>query len=62
MRRPIVAMLGTYAIGLALRESVRTLLGGQFYSVTAPLVGSFVVRRGLHFQVAHRSDPDHRRW
>ena len=38
---PIVAMLGTYAIGLALRESVRTLLGGQFYSVTAPLVGSF---------------------
>jgi branched-chain amino acid transport system permease protein len=38
---PIVAMLGTYAIGLALRESVRSLLGGQFYSVTAPLVGSF---------------------
>ena len=34
-------MLGTYAIGLALRESVRSLLGGQFYSVTAPLVGSF---------------------
>jgi branched-chain amino acid transport system permease protein len=38
---PIVAMLGTYAIGLALRESVRSLLAGQFYSVTAPLVGSF---------------------
>ena len=38
---PIVAMLGTYAIGLALRESVRSLLSGQFYSVTAPLVGSF---------------------
>lgn len=38
---PVVAMLGTYAIGLALRESVRSLLGGQFYSVTAPLVGSF---------------------
>ena len=38
---PIVAMLGTYAIGLALRETVRSLLSGQFYSVTAPLVGSF---------------------
>ena len=38
---PIVAMLGTYAIGLALREIVRSLLSGQFYSVTAPLVGSF---------------------
>ena len=38
---PIVAMLGTYAIGLALREAVRSLLSGQFYSVTAPLVGSF---------------------
>lgn len=40
---PVVAMLGTYAIGLALRESVRSLLGGQFYSVTAPLVGSFAL-------------------
>jgi len=38
---PIVAMLGTYAIGLALRETVRSLLSGQFYSVIAPLVGSF---------------------
>jgi branched-chain amino acid transport system permease protein len=38
---PIVAMLGTYAIGLVLREGVRSLLSGQFYSVTAPLVGSF---------------------
>ena len=27
---PIVAMLGTYAIGLALRETVRSLLSGQF--------------------------------
>jgi branched-chain amino acid transport system permease protein len=40
---PIVAMLGTYAIGLALRETVRSLLGGQFYSVTAPLIGSFSI-------------------
>src|SRR5215210_298288 len=40
---PVIAMLGTYAIGLALREGVRGLLGGQFYSVTAPLVGAFVI-------------------
>jgi branched-chain amino acid transport system permease protein len=40
---PIVAMLGTYAIGMALREFVRSLLGGQFYSVVAPFVGSFEV-------------------
>jgi branched-chain amino acid transport system permease protein len=38
---PIVAMLGTYAIALALREGVRMLLGGQFFNVVAPLVGSF---------------------
>ncbi|HZR03053.1 MAG TPA: branched-chain amino acid ABC transporter permease [Burkholderiales bacterium] len=38
---PIVAMLGTYAIALALREGVRMLLGGQFYSVIAPMVGSY---------------------
>jgi branched-chain amino acid transport system permease protein len=40
---PIVAMLGTYAIGMALREFVRSLLGGQFYSVVAPFVGSFEI-------------------
>lgn len=40
---PIVAMLGTYAIGLALREFVRSLLGGQFFSVVAPFVGSFEI-------------------
>jgi branched-chain amino acid transport system permease protein len=38
---PIVAMLGTYAIGMVLREGVRMLLGGQFYNVIAPFVGSF---------------------
>jgi branched-chain amino acid transport system permease protein len=38
---PIVAMLGTYAIALVLREGVRMLLGGQFFNVVAPLVGSF---------------------
>jgi len=41
-RAPIAAMLGTYAIALALREAVRALLGGRFYSVESPLVGSFV--------------------
>ena len=40
---PISAMLGTYAIGLALRESVRALLAGRFYSVDAPFSGSFAV-------------------
>jgi len=40
---PVAAMLGTYAIGLALREGVRGLLGGQFYWVKAPLAGSFTL-------------------
>ncbi len=40
---PISAMLGTYAIGLALRESVRALLAGRFYSVDAPFSGSFAI-------------------
>lgn len=40
---PIVAMLGTYAIALSLREGIRGLLGGQFYNVNAPLVGSFAL-------------------
>ncbi|MCW5626534.1 MAG: branched-chain amino acid ABC transporter permease [Burkholderiales bacterium] len=40
---PIAAMLGTYAIALALREAVRALLGGRFYNVDSPLVGSFVL-------------------
>ena len=40
---PVSAMLGTYAIGMVLRESVRVLLGGQFYSVSAPLAGSLEI-------------------
>jgi len=40
---PIVAMLGTYAIALVLREGVRMLLGGQFFNVVAPLVSSFSI-------------------
>jgi len=38
---PIVGMLGTYAIGLVLREVVRGLIGGQFHSVPEPISGSF---------------------
>jgi branched-chain amino acid transport system permease protein len=38
---PVVAMLGTYAIGLVIRESVRGLIGGLYHSVPEPLIGSF---------------------
>jgi branched-chain amino acid transport system permease protein len=34
-------MLGTYAIGLVIRESVRGLIGGLYHAVPDPLVGSF---------------------
>lgn len=37
---PIVGMLGTYAIGLVLRETVRGLIGGQFLSVREPVAGA----------------------
>jgi branched-chain amino acid transport system permease protein len=40
---PVVAMLGTYAIALTLREAVRGMLGGQFYNVTAPFPGSLSI-------------------
>ena len=38
---PIVAMLGTYAIGLIIRESVRSLIAGMYLRVPEPLVGMF---------------------
>ena len=38
---PVVAMLGTYAIGLVIRESIRGLIGGLYHSVPDPLIGSF---------------------
>ena len=38
---PIIAMLGTYAIGLIIRESVRGLIGGLYHAVPDPLIGSF---------------------
>jgi branched-chain amino acid transport system permease protein len=37
---PIVAMLGTYALGLIIREIVRGLTGGLYLSVPEPLGGS----------------------
>jgi branched-chain amino acid transport system permease protein len=39
--QPVVAMLGTYAIGLVIRESVRGFIGGLYHAVPEPLVGSF---------------------
>ncbi len=38
---PIVAMLGTYAIGIIIRETVRGLIGGRYWQVPEPLVGFF---------------------
>src|SRR5260370_12408337 len=38
---PIIAMLGTYALGLIIREVVRGLIGGLYLSVPEPIGGSF---------------------
>ncbi len=40
---PIIAMLGTYAIGLVIRESVRGLLSGQYKTVPEPLSGVYTI-------------------
>jgi branched-chain amino acid transport system permease protein len=45
---PIVAMLGTYALGLIIREIVRGLIGGLYISVPEPLGGS-VNLGAMHF-------------
>jgi branched-chain amino acid transport system permease protein len=47
---PIIAMLGTYAIGLVIREIIRGLLGGHYKSIPEPLSGSFSVA-GLDFSL-----------
>ncbi len=47
---PIIAMLGTYAIGLIIREIVRGLLGGQYRSVPEPWGGSWSAL-GLDFSI-----------
>src|SRR6202043_1933337 len=45
---PIVAMLGTYALGLVIRESVRGLIGGLYISVPEPIGGSLNIG-AMHF-------------
>jgi branched-chain amino acid transport system permease protein len=40
---PVVAMLGTYALGLSIRETVRPLIGGRYHSVPEPLIGSWTI-------------------
>jgi branched-chain amino acid transport system permease protein len=47
-KTPIIAMLGTYAIGLIIREIVRGLLGGHYKSIPEPISGAFSVG-GLEF-------------
>ncbi len=42
-RTPIVAMLATFAIGLIVRETVRSLIGGQYHAIAEPLGGGFTV-------------------
>ena len=44
---PIIAMLGTYALGLIIREGVRGLIGGLYISVPEPIVGSLTIA-GVH--------------
>lgn len=44
---PVVAMLGTYALGVIIRESVRGLIGGLYRAVPEPLIGSIDVA-GVH--------------
>jgi branched-chain amino acid transport system permease protein len=41
--RPIIAMLGTYALGVVIRETVRGLIGGLYLNVPAPLFGAFAI-------------------
>ncbi|WP_398482119.1 branched-chain amino acid ABC transporter permease [Tardiphaga sp.] len=45
---PIVAMLGTYALGLIIREVVRGLIGGLYLSVPEPIGGSVTIGN-MHF-------------
>jgi branched-chain amino acid transport system permease protein len=47
---PIIAMLGTFAIGLVIREIIRGLLGGHYKSIPEPLRGTIAVA-GLDFSI-----------
>lgn len=49
-KAPIIAMLGTYAIGLIIREIVRGLLGGHYKSIPEPIGGAFSLG-GIEFSV-----------
>ena len=49
---PIIAMLGTFAIGLVIREVVRGLLGGHYKSIAEPVAGAITVG-GLQFLAEH---------
>ena len=37
---PVIAMLSTFAIGLIIRETVRVLIGGQYYAIDEPVPGA----------------------
>jgi branched-chain amino acid transport system permease protein len=47
---PIIAMLGTFALGLVIREIVRGLLGGHYKSISEPLQGAITIA-GLNFSI-----------
>jgi branched-chain amino acid transport system permease protein len=47
---PVIAMLGTFAIGLVIREIVRGLLGGHYKTVPEPVGGLFTVM-GIDFSI-----------
>lgn len=47
---PILAMLGTFAIGLVIREVIRGLLGGHYKSIEEPLAGTITIG-ALNFSV-----------
>jgi branched-chain amino acid transport system permease protein len=40
---PIVGLLGTYAIALAVREAVRGLIAGRYLAIDMPIIGSFTI-------------------
>jgi branched-chain amino acid transport system permease protein len=48
--QPIIAMLGTFAIGLVIREIIRGLLGGHYKSIPEPLSGAFSFA-GMDFSI-----------
>jgi len=47
---PIMAMLGTFAIGLVIREIIRGLLGGHYKAIPEPVSGVLSVA-GLDFSI-----------